>query len=175
MADGTVDIRRLEGAALQEQVDALARVLHDVVDGGGGVSYMPPFGLDDARREMAKFADDVDAGGRLLLAAFLDGELVGTVQLVYAWPPNQPHRADVAKLLVHRSARRRGIARSLMERLEVEARAEGKTVLVLDTSTGGAAEQLYTEMEWNRVGVVPDFAYFPDGRLAPTTFFWKRV
>ena len=112
---------------------------------------------------------------RIVLAAFLDGELVGTVQVVDAGPPNQPHRADVAKLLVHRSARRRGIARLLMERAEREARAEGKTLLVLDTVTGDDAERLYGRLGWTRVGVIPNYALYPDGRSCDTTVFWKAV
>ncbi len=103
-------------------------------------------------------------GRRLLLAAFADGELVGTVQVVLALPPNQPHRAEIAKLLVHRSARGRGIARLLMEHAEAEARAEGRTLLVLDTVTGDAAERLYERMGWNKVGVIPGYALYPDGR-----------
>lgn len=175
MTDAGIEIRRLQGPALQDQLDGLAAVLHDVVDGGASVSYMHPFTHDDARDAFAAFAADVDAGGRLLLAAFDGDRLVGTVQVVHAWPPNQPHRADVAKLLVHRSARRRGVAQLLMERAEEEARAEGKTVLVLDTVTGDAAESLYTKLGWTRVGVIPDFALYPDGRYCDTTVFWKRV
>ena len=115
------------------------------------------------------------AGSRLLLAAFVNGELVGTVQVVVALPPNQPHRAEIAKLLVHRSARRRGIAQRLMEQAEAEARAEGKTLLVLDTVTGDNAERLYERLGWRRVGVIPGYALFPDGRPCDTTVFWKSV
>jgi GNAT superfamily N-acetyltransferase len=89
--------------------------------------------------------------------------------------PNQPHRADVAKLLVHRSARGHGVAQRLMEQLEVEARARGKTLLVLDTVTGGVAERLYARLGWNRVGVIPGYALFPDGRFCDTTIFWKEL
>src|SRR5262249_58855395 len=102
-------------------------------------------------------------------------ELVGTVQVVAATPPNQPHRADVAKLLVRRSERRRGVARLLMARAEAEARAEGKTLLVLDTVTGDAAEKLYERLGWTKVGVIPNYALYPDGRPCDTTVFWKAV
>ena len=101
--------------------------------------------------------------------------MVGTVQVVFAQQPNQPHRAEIAQLLVHRSARRRGVARLLMERAEAEARAEGKTLLVLDTVTGDAAERLYERTGWNRVGVIPGYALYPDGRLCDTTVFWKAL
>ena len=95
--------------------------------------------------------------------------------MILALPPNQPHRGEIAKLLVRRSARRRGIARRLMECAEREAVAEGKTLLVLDTVTGDPAERLYEGMGWTRVGVVPDFALYPDGRPCSTTFFWKAL
>jgi GNAT superfamily N-acetyltransferase len=110
-----------------------------------------------------------------VLAAFTDGALVGTVQVILAVPPNQPHRGEIAKLLVHRSARRRGIAQLLMQRAEVEARAEGKTLLVLDTVTGDAGERVYTRLGWNRVGVIPGYALYPDGRPCDTTVFWKMI
>jgi GNAT superfamily N-acetyltransferase len=136
---------------------------------------MAPFTQEQAREAFAAWADDVERDARLLLAAFLDGTVVGTVQLVFATPPNQPHRADVAKLLVHRSARRRGLARLLMEHAEREARAEGKTLLVLDTVTGEDAERLYTRLGWTRVGVIPNYALYPDGSPCDTTVFWKAV
>jgi GNAT superfamily N-acetyltransferase len=124
---------------------------------------------------MKGFVEDVEAGGRLLLAAFDEGAVVGTVQLVYAWPPNQPHRADIAKLLVHRSARGRGIAQQLMARAEDEARVERKTVLVLDTVTGDPAEFLYTKLGWTKVGVIPNYALYPDGAPCATTVFYKEL
>jgi GNAT superfamily N-acetyltransferase len=170
-----VEIRRLASSELREQLDALASVLHDCVNGGASVSYMAPFSHEEARRAFEGFAAEVDAGRRLVLAAFTDGALVGTVQVILAVPPNQPHRGEIAKLLVHRSARRRGIAQLLMERAEVEARAEGKTLLVLDTVTGDAGERVYTRLGWNRVGVIPGYALYPDGRPCDTTVFWKSV
>ena len=115
------------------------------------------------------------SGRRVLLAAFDDGELVGTVQVDLATPPNQPHRGDIAKLLVRRSARRRGIAAQLMEAAEREALAEGKTLLVLDTVTGDAAERLYERLGWTRVGVIPNYALYPDGRPCATTVFYKQL
>jgi ribosomal protein S18 acetylase RimI-like enzyme len=94
---------------------------------------------------------------------------------VLALPPNQPHRAEIVKLLVHRSARRRGIAELLMAQAEREARVEGRTLLVLDAVTGGDAERLYQRLGWNKVGVIPNYALFPDGRYCDTTYFWKGV
>ena len=172
---GHLEIRRLAAHEVGAHLDGLAAVLHDCVAGGASVSYMAPFSLDQARDAFEAFAAEVEQGRRLLLAAFANGELVGTVQVVYAWPPNQPHRAEIAKLLVRRSARRRGIAELLMEAAEREARAEGKTLLVLDTVTGDAAERLYERLGWTKVGVIPGYALYPDGRPCDTTVFWKTV
>lgn len=139
------------------------------------MSYLAPFTTDDARVAVAGFTADAAAGGRLILAAF-DGErIVGTVQVVAAVQPNQPHRADIAKLLVHRDARRQGVAERLMGAAEAEARAAGKTLLVLDTVTGDAAERLYTRLGWSRVGVIPNYALYPDGRPCATTVFYKEL
>ena len=170
-----IDVRRLAAPELRTHLDGLATVLADCVAGGASVSYMAPFSQDDARAQFASWAAEVEDGTRLLLAAFRDDEVVGTVQVVFAAPPNQPHRADVAKLLVHRSARRLGVAQRLMEHAEAEARAEGRTLLVLDTVTGDDAERLYTRLRWTRVGVIPNYALYPDGRTCDTTVFWKAV
>ena len=168
-------IRTLDAREAEHHLDALSNVLLDCVLGGASVNYMAPFTHESAREAFAGFVADVASGARALLAAFVDGALVGTVQLVPAPQPNQPHRADVAKLLVHRSARGHGVAQRLMEQLEVEARARGKTLLVLDTVTGGVAERLYARLGWNRVGVIPRYALFPDGRFCDTTVFWKEL
>ncbi len=170
-----IDVRRLEGADLRAHLDGLAAVLSDCVAGGASVSYMAPFTQADARAAFEVWATEVEDGTRLLLAALRGDEVVGTVQVVFATPPNQPHRADVAKLLVRHDARRLGIAQKLMERAEEEARSEGKTLLVLDTVTGDAAERLYTRLGWTRVGVIPNYALYPDGRPCDTTVFWKAV
>jgi len=170
-----VEVRRLDATELCARLDGLAAVLADCVAGGASVSYMAPFSQEQAREAFAVWADEVERNRRLLLAAFLDDTIVGTVQVVFATPPNQPHRADVAKLLVHRSARRRGVAQLLMEHAEAEARSEGRTLLVLDTVTGDDAERLYTRLGRTRVGVIPNYALYPDGRPCDTTVFWKAV
>jgi GNAT superfamily N-acetyltransferase len=170
-----IEVRRLSPVEAREQLDALAGVLADCVAGGASVGYMAPFSLADARAVYEAYARDAEGGGRVILGAFVDGSLVGTAQLVLAVPPNQPHRAEVARVLVHRSARRRGIAQRLMEQLEHEARAEGRTLLVLDAVSDGDAARLYDRLGWNTVGVIPDYALYPDGRLCDTTVFWKRV
>jgi GNAT superfamily N-acetyltransferase len=170
-----IEIRRLSSTELQEQLDALANVLADCVAGGASVSYLWPFSREQARSAFEAVAAEVEQGRRLLLAAFADGDLVGTVQVILSLPPNQPHRGEIAKLLVRRSARGRGIARLLMEGAEAEARAEGKTLLVLDTVTGSTAERLYERLGWTRVGVIPDYALYPDGRPCDATIFWKSL
>ena len=170
-----IEIRRLDAAEVHAELAGLAAVLADCVAGGASVSYMAPFSHEQARAAFEAVAADIDAGRRLLLAAFADDSLVGTVQVVLALPPNQPHRGEIAKLLVHRSARRRGIAQRLMEHAEAEARAEGKTLLVLDTVTGDDAERLYARLGWTRVGVIPGYALYPDGRPCDTTVFWKAI
>lgn len=170
-----IEIRRLTGDELRTHLDALAGVLADCVAGGASVGYLTPFSRDDARAAFEGFVEDAERGRRAILAAFLDGELVGTVQVVLALPPNQPHRGEIAKLLVHRSARKRGLAARLMDAAEAAARAEGKTLLVLDAVTGGDAERLYERLGWTKVGVVPGFALFPDGRPCDTTYFWKAL
>ncbi len=170
-----IEIRRLDAAQARAELDELAAVLVDCVDGGASVSYMAPFSQADARDAFGGFVDEVAQGRRLLLAAYDAGRLVGTVQVILALPPNQPHRGEIAKLLVHRAARKRGIASRLMEAAEVEARAEGKTLLVLDTVTGDPAERLYERLGWTKVGVIPGYALYPDGRPCATTVFWKEI
>jgi GNAT superfamily N-acetyltransferase len=174
-ASGRVEIRRLDAREGRTLIDGLAGVLADCVAGGASVNYMAPFSIDAARQAFDGMIAEVEQGRRLLLAAFLDGVIVGTVQVVVAMPPNQPHRAEIAKLLVSRAARRHRIAQSLMERAETEARAAGKTLLVLDTVTGGDAERLYTRLGWKPVGVIPGFALYPDGRPCATTYFYKEL
>ena len=169
------EIRRLDAHDVHAHLDGLAGVLADCVAGGASVSYLAPFSHEQARAAFEAMAAEVEQGRRLLLAAFAEGRLVGTVQVVLALPPNQPHRGEIAKLLVHRSARKRGIAQLLMEQAESEARTEGKTLLVLDTVTGSAADRLYARLGWNRVGVIPGYALYPDGRACDATIFWKAL
>lgn len=169
-----IEIRRLDPAEIHQHLDELAGVLEDVVAGGASIGYMAPFSHADARKAFESFAANVAQGRRLLLAGFLDGALVGTVQVILAAPPNQPHRGEITKLLVHRSGRRRGVAQRLMERAETEALTEGKTLLVLDTADD-TAERLYSRLGWTLVGVIPGFALFPDGRPCATTVFYKTL
>jgi GNAT superfamily N-acetyltransferase len=170
-----IEVRRLDGGEARAELDGLAAVLVDCVAGGASVRYMAPFTHEDGRAAFEVVAADVEQGRRLLLAAFDHGRVVGTVQVALAVQPNSPHRAEIAQLLVHRSARRRGVARLLMGAAEAEARAEGRTLLVLDTVTGDDAERLYERLGWTRVGVIPSYALYPDGRPCDTTVFWKEI
>jgi GNAT superfamily N-acetyltransferase len=170
-----IEIRLLAGTDLPSHLDALAAVLADCVDGGASVSYLAPFSHAEARAAFADMVAEAEQGHRLILAAFAEDRLVGTVQVILALPPNQPHRAEIAKLLVATSARRRGIARLLMEAAESAARAEGKTLLVLDAVTDGDAARLYARLGWTTVGVIPNYALYPDGRPCDTTVFWKAL
>lgn len=174
--NGDVTVRRVGRDEAAHLVDGLTEVLLDCVAGGASVSFMWPLPRARAQAFWQGVAAGVARGERVLMVAEAhDGTVVGTVQLVIHQPDNQPHRADVAKMLVHRMARRGGVAARLLAAAEAEARNEGKTVLVLDTVTGGDAERLYARAGWQRVGVVPDYALMPDGVLCATTFFHKRV
>jgi GNAT superfamily N-acetyltransferase len=170
-----IEVRRLTAADARHQLDELADVLADCVAGGASVSFMAPFSKANAAAFFEKLLPEVERGDRILLAAFADSKLVGTVQVITATPPNQPHRGDVAKMLVHRSARRQGVANRLMLAVEEEARRAGKTLLVLDTVTGDNAERLYERLGWKKVGVIPNYALYPDGRWCDTTVFYKQL
>ncbi len=139
------------------------------------MSFMASLTKADAASFFEKVLEEVADNKRILLAAFLDTKLVGTVQIVTAMPPNQPHRADISKLLVTRSARGQGVGSRLMERAEEVSRLAGKTLLVLDTATGSDAEKLYLRLGWTKVGIIPQYAQYPDGTLGDTTIFWKRL
>lgn len=170
-----ITIRRL-AAPDDADLRGLAGVLCDCVAGGASVSFMNPLTTERALAFWRGVADSVLRGERaLLVAEDAAGAIVGSVQLVLAQPENQPHRADVAKMLVHRRARRRGLGGRLVQAIERVARDEGKTLLVLDTVTGGAAERLYARLGWERCGVIPDYALWPDGGLCATTLFFRRL
>jgi ribosomal protein S18 acetylase RimI-like enzyme len=166
-----------ESSSLEQDIDMLGDVLHAVVHDGAGVSFIVPFEVDDACafwRE--KVLPGVRAGTRRVLVARRDRRIVATVQLDLTVPPNQRPRAEVVNLLVHPTARRRGIARALMVALEAIARSEGRTLLTLDTWTGGSAEQLYLSLGYVVVGVIPRYArgsLTPE--LEPATIMYKEL
>ena len=170
-----LEIRQLTASEARQHRGALAGVLLDCVQGGASVSFMASLTTAEAEAFFETCIEGIEQGDRIVLAAFLDSELVGTVQIAYAPAPNQPHRADIAKLLVHRSARRQGIAARLVLEAEQASLRAGKTLLVLDTVTGDRAERLYQKLGWTIVGVIPNYALFPDGRLCDTTVFFKQL
>jgi len=169
-----LEIIVLDHAAATAAVNELADVLVDCVAGGASVSFMLPFGRDDAVAYFEKVIASVARDETVLIAAKLNGRIIGTVQLGLDMPANQPHRADIKKLLVHRSARNHGIGVALMTRAEAEAKTRGRTLLVLDTA-GAEAERLYVRTGWQRVGVIPDYAMWPQGGFCDTTYFWKKL
>jgi len=171
-----VDIRRLDALSARRHLDDLADLLVDSVEGGASVSFIAPLAHYEARDWFAGVLHEMDLGRRVVLAAFLEDRLVGCAQLVLSWQSNATHRAEVQKMLVHRSARRRGIGARLMRQLEVEARALGRTLLTLDTETGSDAEHLYAHLGWTKVGVIPDYAMRPDrSGLRPTSLWYRRL
>ena len=155
-------------------IDALAEVLVDCVTGGASVSFMHPLPPARARAFWQQVADATLRGERALLVAEDEAGLCGTVQLVLAQPENQPHRADLAKMLVHRRARQRGLGAALLAAAEATARECGKTLLVLDTASP-EAERLYARAGWVRCGAIPGYALLPHGGLCATTLFYREL
>jgi ribosomal protein S18 acetylase RimI-like enzyme len=153
----------------------LGEILSACVEGGASVSFLKPFPPSAGNNYYEKLLPEFSAGSRLLLGAFSDGQLVGSVQLVLDLPPNQPHRAEVAKLLVAPEARGQGVAEQLMRRLEIEAAMRGKTLLVLDTVPGMPADRLYRRLGYTALGEIPNFALMPDGAPCSTVIFYKRI
>jgi hypothetical protein len=152
------------------EIEALAEILHACVHGGASVNFVLPFSLDDAKAFWRRVS------GSIVFVARIEGKVVGTVQLVPAKQPNQPHRADVAKLLVHPKARRQGVARALMTALEERALADGRTLLCLDTNTGDAAEPLYQSMGYTLLGVVPGYSVpVRGGEPMSASFYYKGL
>jgi GNAT superfamily N-acetyltransferase len=166
-------VRRL-AAVSEPQLQALADVLVDCVEGGASVGFMLPLARDKALAFWRQVADGVARGERALLVAEDAQGIAGTVQVILAQPENQPHRADVAKMLVHRRARRRGAGAALMRAAEREALSEGRTLLVLDTADATAA-RLYARLGWQPAGTIPGYALLPAGGECATTFFYRSL
>jgi GNAT superfamily N-acetyltransferase len=167
-------LRRLH-AVDDAQIDQLVDVLIDCVEGGASVSFMHPLTRERAGAFWRRVADGVASGARALLVAEDAQGVCGTVQLILDLPENQPHRADLAKMLVHRRARRQGLGAALVRAAEATARDCGKTLLVLDAVTDGDAARLYARLGWVRVGDIPDYALFPRGGLCSTTYFYRKL
>jgi GNAT superfamily N-acetyltransferase len=174
MSDTPWRVRRLHTVS-DIQISQLADVLVDCVEGGASVSFMLPIARETAIVFWQHVARGVHAGQRALLVAEDAQGIVGTVQLLLDQPENQPHRADLAKMLVHHRARRQGLGEALMHAAESTARDCRKSLLVLDTVSGSTADRLYTRLGWQRVGEIPDYALMPEGGLVPTTVFYRRI
>ena len=174
MTDTSWTVQRLHSVS-DAELAGLSQVLIDCVDGGSSVSFMHPLTPERADAFWRNVAADVAAGARALLVAEDDAGICGTVQLVLDMPENQPHRAELVKMLVHRRARRRGLGEALMRAAESMARECRRTLLVLDAVTGDAGERLYTRLGWTRVGVIPRYALMPDGEYCATTFFYRDL
>jgi GNAT superfamily N-acetyltransferase len=166
---------RLAAALTEAEIDGLCEVLVDCVQAGASVSFMWPM----TRQKASSYWRDVSAslarGERAVFIAEKDAAIVGTVQVIWAQPENQPHRGDVAKMLVHRSARKSGLGALLLKAAEDHARSQGKTLLVLDTVTGSDGFRLYSRQGWQPCGEIPNYALWPDGRPCPTTVFFKSL
>lgn len=169
----TLEVRRARSVG-QAELEALADVLVDCVEGGASVSFMLPLTRARALAFWREVGAGVARGERALLVAEDAQGIVGTVQVILAQPENQPHRADVAKMLVHRRARRQGAGAALMRAAEREALAEGKTLLVLDTADETAA-RLYARLGWQAAGTIPRYALLPAGGECATTFFYRSL
>jgi GNAT superfamily N-acetyltransferase len=166
-------VRRLTTLS-EADIHGLADVLLDVVEGGASVSFMHPFTRDKAIDFWRGVAKGVAGGERAIVVAEDAQGICGTAQLLLALPENQPHRADLAKMLVHRRARRRGIGAAVLKAAEEMARELGKTLLVLDTASQDA-ERLYERSGWVKVGVIPDYALLPEGGFCDTIVYYRRL
>lgn len=174
MSTRTWSVRRLHEVD-EAEIDGLADVLIDCVEGGASVSFMHPLTRDRAVAFWQGVAHGAATGKRALLIAEDAQGLCGCVQLIFDLPENQPHRADVSKMLVHRRARRRGLGAALMRAAEATARECGKTLLVLDAVTGGEAARLYERLGWVRVGDIPNYALYPRGGFCTTTVYYRDL
>jgi ribosomal protein S18 acetylase RimI-like enzyme len=172
-----IQIIELDGPAIEGRLDALSQILTDSVAEGAAISFMAPLSYDDAARFWSRDVQpEVTSGRRVLFGAAGDDNLLGTVQLITAMPPNQPHRCEIAKMIVHPRARRLGIGRSLMNHALHRARELGKTLVTLDTRTGDVGESLYTSIGFEVAGVIPDFAWNPDGKARhATTYMFRQI
>jgi GNAT superfamily N-acetyltransferase len=157
------------------QLGELASVLIDCVEGGASVSFMHPLGREEALAFWSSVAHATAQGQRALLVAEDTEGICGTAQLVLNLPPNQPHRADLSKVLVHRRVRRQGLGAALVRAAEAVARDCGRDLLVLDTVTGGDAQRLYERLGWVRVGDIPRFALMPTGAFCGTTYYYRDL
>jgi len=173
-APDTIRVRSLEAIG-EREIAGLSDVLIDCVEGGAGVSFMLPMTRAKAEAFWRSTAEGLARGERVVIVAEdAGGAIVGTVQVIWAQPENQPHRGEIAKMLVHRRARRHGVGAALLAAAERSAVAAGRTLLVLDTASSDA-DRLYRRQGWQPCGQIPNYALWPDGRPSPTTIFYKQL
>lgn len=165
----------LSPAQVRDRQLQLVELLADAIVGGASVNYVLPFRREDLEAYWKDVGVDVEHGARIVLAIIDGDRIVGSVQLVPCSKPNQPHRADVEKLLVHSAYRKRGAGTALMAAVEQKARACGRWLLTLDTRSASTADALYPRWGWLAAGRIPDYALDPDGTPAACTFYWKRL
>jgi GNAT superfamily N-acetyltransferase len=177
-----IEIAALDADAYVAAIPGLASLLVDAVEGGASVNFVAGVTEDEASAWWTARIPDVADGTTTAFVARSagthianSGEIVGSTLLIRSPNPNAPHRAEIGKVIVHRSARRRGVGRALMDAAEGRARADGRWLLILDTQAGSAADALYRSMGWQELGTMPNHAYRADGVLAPTTYFWKDL
>ncbi|MDQ5979043.1 MAG: hypothetical protein QG602_2017 [Verrucomicrobiota bacterium] len=168
------NVRRLDSVS-KDQMQALVDVLLNCVEGGASVSFMLPLSRERALAFWQRVADDVVRGARILIVAEDAAGICGTVQLVLDLPDNQPHRADLCKMLVHRRARKQGLGAALLTAAEQAAGEAGRTLLVLDAVSGADGARLYERGGWVRVGEIPHYALYPAGGYCPTTYYYKDL
>jgi GNAT superfamily N-acetyltransferase len=168
-------IRAISADEAHQRIEELIAILRDSVEDGASMNFLAHVTDEQLGDFWRASIADQERGGRLLLAAEADGRIVGTAMLILAPQQNAPHRAEVGKMIVHRSARRRGLGARLLDAIEATAVANGRTLLLLDTETDSAGERLYAACGWTRFGIVPDHAFKPDGTPKPTSFFYKQL
>jgi GNAT superfamily N-acetyltransferase len=175
-ADVQVTIRALDQAGYEAAIPDLAALVVDAVTTGAGVNFLAGVTLDEAAAWWrVRIPDVADGTTTALIARDPGDQVVGSTLLIRSRNANAPHRAEIGKVLVHSTARRRGIGRALMAAAEDRARADGRWLLILDTATGSDAERLYHDLGWTELGVMPNHSLLPDGMLSATTYFWKDL
>jgi GNAT superfamily N-acetyltransferase len=170
-----MQIRTLTETLNPRQLEDLSALLIDAVEGGASLGFLTPMDPERAQTYWEGVSKAVQAGDKALLVAEIEGAILGTVQVVLDMPQNQPHRSEISKMIVHTKVRQLGLGMRLLVAAEERARIAGKSLLVLDTQTGSAAEHLYQKAGYTPLPPLPDYALTPDGLLAPTTIFWKRI
>jgi ribosomal protein S18 acetylase RimI-like enzyme len=168
-------IELLDADAIEAWAGDLGAILADCVEGGASVTFMDGLKVEEATHVFREAAQDVRLGRRLVLGGYMGDLLRGTIQVIVGTPPNQPHRAELSKLLVHRAARWRGLGRALVLQAEREAKNRGKTLMVLDTTSGSLAERLFAGLDYRRAGIIPGYALHPNGIPSDAVFFWKMI